>query len=174
MTKKSRLKTTRKAKVMFQPQILNLEQTFASALAYQTKRACPQTLNLEQMLATTHSYQTKRAGSGAISRHLWRGASTNNWPRAERQRENGTSQQWPQTNGGNGTDTKFYVMTRYPACGAPRWTGVVSDPCWLTRGFAMWLGGRTGNGGPPLYASEIKIEINHNLPYHWRFLLISN
>ena len=61
------------------------------------------------------------------------------WPLSLVQRWNGmlllnsqTSQQWPQTNGGNGMDIEFYVMTRCPTRGPPWWTGAVSDPCALT------------------------------------------
>ena len=56
-----------------------------------------------------------------------------------------TSQQWSQTNGGNGADTEFYVVTRCPTRGPPWWTGVVPDPCALTHGFATWGEGAHNN-----------------------------
>ena len=68
-----------------------------------------------------------------------------------------TSQQWPQTNGGNGVDTGFYVMTRCPTRGPPKWTGVVLDPCTLTHRITY-------------RNSFIIINILQKDIFHWKFL----
>ena len=54
----------------------------------------------------------------------------------------------------NSAETSYKYMTRCPTRGFPWWTSVVPPSQAFMWHLATWRGGRTGNGGPPLYILE--------------------